>query len=293
MMLGYIREVEPQGTWFKPAAKQLYKSFSGAALDSIRPQDVRAHVRKRKQEGRAASTINKEVGLLSAAINYAKREWGWDINNPAQGCRQREPEGRVRWITRREVTALIRAAEIDPRSSHLPDFIRLAAHTGCRKGELLGLEWRRVDLQAGLIHLEAEHTKTGRRRSVPLNREARNAIISRARFKVQHCPSSQWVFCRKDGTRIADVKRSFATACRRVGIEDFRIHDLRHTCAAWLVKEGVPLIEVRDLLGHRTIQMTERYAHLAPENIRAAVALLEKDSHDIVTLETQEKEKTA
>ena len=80
------------------------------------------------------------------------------------------------------------------------------------------------------------------------------------------------------------------------GIEDFRIHDLRHTCAAWLVSVGVPLTEVRDLLGHSTIQMTERYAHLAPENVRAAVALLEvkKDgiespmgglSHDRVTLD--------
>jgi integrase len=293
LMLNYIKEVNSRGTWFKPAAKQLYMAFSGRTLNDMRPQDVRAYVRERKREGRAASTINKEVGLLSAAINYARREWGWEIDNPAAGCRQREPEGRVRWITHQEAVALIRAAETDPRAPHLPDFIRLAVHTGCRKGELLGLEWRRVDLQGNLIHLEAEHTKTGRRRAVPLNREARAAIISRARFRAQHCPASPWVFCRKDGSRIADVKRSFATACRRVGIEDFRIHDLRHTCAAWLVKKGVPLVEVRDLLGHRTIQITERYAHLAPENVRAAVARLDEDRHDLVTLEIQEDGKTA
>ena len=65
------------------------------------------------------------------------------------------------------------------------------------------------------------------------------------------------------------------TACRRAGIKDFRIHDLRHTCAAWLVSMGVPLTEVRDLLGHSTVKMTERYAHLAPENVRAAVEQLD------------------
>ena len=61
-------------------------------------------------------------------------------------------------------------------------------------------------------------------------------------------------------------------------IEDFRIHDLRHTAAAWLVTSGVPPIEVRDLLGHTTIQMTERYAHLAPDNLRFALSHLDKMS---------------
>jgi integrase len=64
-------------------------------------------------------------------------------------------------------------------------------------------------------------------------------------------------------------------ACSTAGIEDFHIHDLRHTCAAWLVTAGVPLPEVRDLLGHGSITMTERYAHLAPENVREAVRRLE------------------
>jgi integrase len=132
-----------------------------------------------------------------------------------------------------------------------------------------------VDLQGKLFHLEAHHTKTGRRRSIPLNKVALEVIIERARFRAQHCPGSPWVFAHPDGSRIQDVKRSFATACHRAGITDFRIHDLRHTCAAWLASAGVPLTEIRDLLGHTTVKMTERYAHLAPENVRAAVALLE------------------
>jgi integrase len=158
-----------------------------------------------------------------------------------------------------------------PRQVRLPDFIQLALHTGCRKGELLRLEWRKINLQAGLIYLEAEHTNANRRRSVPPNGIARAAIMNRIKFRAKHCPASHWVFCNKKGKRILDIKRSFPNACKRAGIEDFRIHDLRHTCAAWLVTAGVPLAEVRDLLGHHSVKMTERYAHLAPENVRAAV----------------------
>ncbi len=212
---------------------------------------------------------------MSAAINYARREWEWDIPNPVAGRMPREPEGRLRWITRAESEALIRAAESEEKAPHLADFIRIAMNTGCRRGELLGLEWKRVDFSNRLIYLEAMHTKAKRRRYVPINESARVALLTRMRFRAAHCPDSAWVFCNAKGERIKSVKRSFTTACRRAGIEDFRIHDLRHTCAAWLVSAGVPIIEVRDLLGHSSVEMTERYAHLAPDNVRAAVEVLD------------------
>lgn len=281
LMLNYLRATAGEkraAERDRYSAKRLYPFFSGRELQKLSSADVRSYIADRKEAGASPATINKEVGLLSSAINYARREWGWEIDNPAAACKQREPEGRVRWLTKAEAAALLQAAGPDDRSSHLPAFIRLALHTGCRKGELLKLEWRRVDLQEGLIHLEAEHTKTARRRSVPINSEARAALVNRLRFRAEHRPDSPWVFCHKDGTRVQDVKRAFASACKRAGISDFRIHDLRHTCAAWLVTAGVPLAEVRDLLGHKTIQMTERYAHLAPENLRMAVGKLEAES---------------
>ena len=266
------------------SSRHLYAYFSGRELTELRAPDVRSYIEQRRnaitQHKRkvTVATINRELCLLSAAINYVRREWEWEIPNPVAGRKLREPEGRVRWLTRAESEALLRAAEANSGYvPHLADFVRLALHTGCRKQELLGLEWKRVDLSAGLFYLESEHTKTKRRRSVPLNRVAREAIMSRLRFREAHCAKSEWVFAHKhpDGPRVQDVKKSFATACLTAGIKNFRIHDLRHTCAAWLVSAGVPLAEVRDLLGHSTVRMTERYAHLAPENVRAAVTVLE------------------
>ena len=101
------------------------------------------------------------------------------------------------------------------------------------------------------------------------------------RLRDEICPDTPWVFFHmvptvntKTGDRVKDVKKSFNTACRRLGIENFHIHDLRHTFASWLVMEGVPLFEVSKLLRHASIQMTERYAHLAPDYLHDAVASL-------------------
>lgn len=255
-------------------AKRLQEYFRGQVMNDLRAVDVRGYIAVRREEVSPA-TVNRELALLSSAINFAVREWEWEIPNPVSRRKLREPEGRIRWITRAEAAALVRAARTIPRAPYLPDFIVVALHTGCRAGELLGLEWQRVDLQAGLIHLEGHHTKAGRRRSVPLNQTARRAILSRARYRAENCPASPWVFCRKSGDRLEWLHRSFRIACERAGIKDFRIHDLRHTCAAWLVSSGVPLPEVRDLLGHGSITMTEKYAHLAPDNVRSAVARLD------------------
>jgi integrase len=208
--------------------ERLYPFFTGRELSGLAARDIRAYIERRQEADASNGTINRELSLLSAAINYARKEWDWDIPNPAQGRRLREPEGRVRWITRAEAAELVRTADEEPRAPHLGDFLRLALHTGMRLGEMLGLEWRRVDLQAGLLYLEADHTKAGKRRTVPINAVAREAIIGRKRFQAQHCPDTPWVFCNKEGARVQSVKRSFATACRNAGIEDFRIHDLRH-----------------------------------------------------------------
>ena len=251
----------------KNAAQHLFPEFTGWLWCEIQPHHLRNYLRRRKNAGAAVSTVNKEMGLISRAARFMSEEWGHFIANPAQGLKQREPEGRVRWLTQVQAQTLVDCAgRLGPRAAHLPDVITLALNTGMRKGELLGLEWVRVDFVNGLIYLEGADTKSGKRRAIPINGPARLALQTRQAV----AGGGPLVF-----SGIQDVKRSFGHACRLAGIVNFRFHDLRHTFASWLVQAGVPLTEVRDLLGHASIEMTERYAHLAPDRLRGAVARLE------------------
>lgn len=277
VMVEYLNEVKGRRSIesIRHMVRQLRQSFAGRAMESLRGKDVAAHIARRRADGVSDTSINRELEVLSAAINHCRIQLEWNLPNPTHGRMLKEPPGRVRWITRAEAARLIEEAG-KLRFAYLSDLLTVALHTGMRREEMLGLEWRRVDLQAGVIRLEGKHTKAGKPRTVPLNKAARTAIVRRARFRAAHCPASPWVFCMKDGRRIREARKGFLSACKTAGIEDLRFHDLRHTCAAWLVTAGVPLSEVRDLLGHASITMTERYAHLAPHRVREAVAVLDE-----------------
>ena len=119
---------------------------------------------------------------MGLELHYARREWDWDVSNLAAGRKQRLTEGRSCWLSR--AAALLPAAEREPKAPHLVDFIRMMLHTGMCTGELLGLEWRRVDLKVSLIYLEAAHQKSGKVGSVPLNLEIiKNKLVGVTRFE--------------------------------------------------------------------------------------------------------------
>lgn len=244
-------------------------------ISSITRIDVSRYIDFRKMHGVSNSSINREISVLSAAVGYAVKRWGWNIANPVSGLYLKMPEGRLRWLTKEESQRLQNQAKLSD-APHLFDFIRLALNTGMRRGEMLGLEWTRVDFDNARILLEGIHTKSGKRRYVPLNQGAVHALKSRLQFRNKFAPESAKVFLQKNGKPVVQINYAFRQACNKSGIVDFRIHDLRHTFASWLVGEGVPLSEVRDLLGHSSIVQTERYAHLAPGRLHQAVRILDQ-----------------
>ncbi|MGH8777744.1 tyrosine-type recombinase/integrase [Paraburkholderia sp.] len=255
--------------------KRLQPYFGGRSLIDLKRADVRGYVMSRQADGVVESTIKRELKLFSAAINYVRLEHDRaDLVNPVQSLGLAGSEPRVRWIDRVEARSLIEAAGRFARRPHLVAFIRLALHTGCRKNELLKLEWSRVDFERRALVLGAEHTKNRRRRVVPLNDEAIAVLRAQREWVERYALGARWVFAVASGSRLTTVQNGFRAACGRAGIADFRVHDLRHTFASWLVMSGVSLYVVKDLLGHSSITVTERYAHLAPHVGRSAVQLL-------------------
>ncbi|WP_286903151.1 tyrosine-type recombinase/integrase [Vreelandella sedimenti] len=243
-------------------------------MEEMRGDDVRAFISARQKDGVKPATINRELSILSAMINYAIIHLEWPMSNPVRGRMLKEPEGRVRWLTHSEADRLVAAAKTQRSGERLADFILLGLNTGARMNELLKMTWSRVDFDNALLHLEGEDNKSAKRRSVPLNDEANAALKRRWVWVASNCPHSEWVFAKADGERLGNLRNGFNTACSAARIANFRIHDLRHTCASWMVSQGVPLLDVKDVLGHSTVKMTEKYAHLAPHRARDAVNML-------------------
>ncbi len=224
---------------------------------------IKGYIAARQAQGRKPSTINRELALLSAALNEAIAD-GYPVPPVVKGRKLREPEGKTRWLTRAEVALLIDAARQTDQPA-LPDWLVVAVHTGLRAGEMAALQWQHV--QGGRLTVPAETAKSGHSRTIPLTPEAQAAI---ARQPLR----SMFVWTHPDGQPLKDVRGSLERACQITGIERITPHVLRHTCASWQVQAGVPLYTVQRWLGHSTIKMTERYAHLAPEHLQeGAVAL--------------------
>lgn len=248
--------------------------FSGRPVNSIRRKDLAEYAESRQRQGVTPASINIELAVFSASINYARKRWEINIPNPVSGLYYRSTPGRLRYLERHEAKCLIEEAR-KTRTAYLADLIELALNTGARKNELLQLRFGCVDLQRRILTIEAHTTKTGKQRYLPINQAAAGVLYRRKLFRDSHCPACPWVFCNRLGKRIRYPDNTFRIVVERAGIENFCFHDLRHTFASWLVTEGVELIKVRDLLGHSSIRMTERYAHLAPFRLHEAVAVLD------------------
>jgi integrase len=267
----YEREVLPRkhpGTQAHQATQLAWwhQQLGHLRLDQGTPARLTA-CRERLAETRAPATVNRYLAVLSHAVNVAVQEWGWLEASPLRRVRRlREPQGRVRCLDEVERHRLLDACAQSPNRFLLPVVV-LALATGARKQELLGLTWREVDLHRERVLLLV--TKTGERRSVPLTGRALTELQTLA--KVRRLDTAL-VFPRRDGHAPIDIRHAWQQAVRQAGLTDFRCHDLRHCCASYLAMNGASLVEIAEVLGHTTLQMVKRYAHLAESHTARVVA---------------------
>jgi integrase len=208
----------------------------------------------------APGTVSKEITVLKHALRLAV-EWELLNTNPAQGARlPKLPEGRTRYLSPSELKSALESAADWMRAP-----IALAAFTGMRRGELLALQWKDVDLEGKRAYLH--ETKHGDLRVVPLSELALKVFASLPKGEPRDA-----VLPGVDPQKLSVyTERLF----QHVGITDASFHSLRHTAASWLVMQGVDLYTVGQLLGHKTARMTQRYAHLSPKFMAGAVGKLD------------------
>ena len=212
---------------------------------------------------RKPSSINREMTCLGSMFNKAV-EWGMVEQSPfakGKSLILKENNMRKRYLTEEEAATLLSEC-----ASHLRKVVFTVLNTGMRRKEVLGLKWDQI--RGGIIYLT--DTKMSEPREIPINDDLA-AMLKEIRKEQQL--TSPYVFT-YDGRKIKTITTAFRAACRRAGIRDFRFHDLRHTFASHLVMKGASLKEVQELLGHTTMTMTLRYAHLAQEQKKTAVNLL-------------------
>jgi integrase len=210
------------------------------------------------------ATVNRELALIRHMLRLAE-EWGY-LDKAPRVRLGKEPEGRLRFLSEEEAVRLLAACGAS-QNPYLAAIVSAALYTGARRGEILGLTWERVDFARGVLLFD--RTKNGRRREVPMHEPLYRALSMLPGPKVEGP-----VFRTVDGTAWGSIRTAFEGACHAAKLDDFRFHDLRHTCASWLVMAGRSLKEVQEILGHRTFAMTLRYAHLSPDRLREAVASL-------------------
>jgi len=250
--------------------KQLLEAFGHLPLRRFNTMLLEQYQTERLQKGNKPATANC---LLSTLKHMFTKAVEWDMVEEEVLKRIRKVKflednnKRLRYLSKEECQDLINACD-----KHLRPIVVTALNTGMRKSEILNLRWDNVDLKHGFILLD--RTKNGERREIPINDTLRTTLDG----LIRHLDTPYVFYDPATGKPYQDIKRSFNSALRRAGIRDFHFHDLRHTFASHLVMAGVDLTTVKELLGHKTLTMTLRYAHLAPAHKMQAVKVLDQMS---------------
>jgi integrase len=239
-------------------------------LDAIDMATLQPFIRDRKvKDGVSNATINRALEVVRRILNVAHQDWRW-LKGVPKIRMLKEPRRRVRFLRREEADRLI-----ETLPEHMKPIVEFALATGCRAGEIHGLEWSRVDLNRKVAWLDHGTTKSGDGRGIPLNEDAMAALEATRGLHPRWC----FTF---GGKRIQQSSTAWGLAKQRAGIEDFRFHDLRHTWASWHVQSGTSLPELMELGGWKSYEMVLRYAHLAPEKLSFVAGRIERQPSKLV-----------
>jgi integrase len=219
-------------------------------------RNVIDHVTKEKlAEGWTNATVNRTLEVLRAVLRKCVNEWEW-LDRAPYVRMLKEPTRRIRFLTREEAQKLL--AELPP---HMADLAIFSLATGLRAANVTGLEWSQVDEERKLCWVHPDQAKARKAIAVPLNAEALAIVRKQTGIHPTHVFSFR-------GKPIVQVStKAWYGALKRVGIQNFRWHDLRHTWASWHVQQGTPLFVLQELGGWESAEMVRRYAHLAADHL--------------------------
>ena len=241
------------------------KPFFGSTLSlSVNLDMQESYVAHRRSLGAGDESIRRDLSVLSAAMRRAVKYRKLDHCPPILTLTP--APARERWLTRDEVARLFRQLR-GARQKHVLLFVRLALYTGARTGAILDLTWDRVHFDTGLIDYRKPGRRVTKKRRVisPMTSKIRR-MLKHASRKSNHTHVITWA-----GQRIERVAKAAISNAEKAGIEGFSPHVLRHTFASWAVQRRVPIYTVGKALGQSVASTTERYAKLAPDDVREAM----------------------
>lgn len=265
-----IAKQKPQLLWWK---KQLgsYNLNEITTAMIIEARDKLSQLELNVKKQRSMSTINRYMAVLNHAFNIAIKEWEWLNISPLRNIKKlKEPRGRTRYLTDLERECLLDACKRS--SSHdLYIIIILALSTGARKMELLTLKWKDVHLDKNAIILHK--TKNNEIRRLPLVGKAFELLQYLDSYKKDN---DSYIFINHRSTKPINIEYQWTKALEKADIKNFRFHDLRHSCASYLAMNGATSIEIAKILGHKSLQMVNRYSHLSESHITNVVNNMNK-----------------
>jgi integrase len=260
-------------------------------VTSVQSRDIHAlHVTMKDTPYQA----NRVLALVSKMFSLAIG-WGWRSDNPAKGIERFHEERRDRWLSDNELGQLLSALSTHP-NQRAANAVRFQLLTGARIGEVLSARWSDIDFSGGVWNKPSHHTKQKKAEHLPLSAPALALLTD-----MQECARAgdRHLFPGNTPDKpLQSIKKFWRNITEQTGLEDYRLHDNRHTHASHLVSSGLSLEIVGRLLGHTNPLTTKRYAHIADDPLRAAAerfgskldAIREARKADIVPLPTRKSQ---